>query len=265
MPSPFPGMDPFLENPEHWGAIHQGLITYSCADLNRMLPPRYAASIGERLVLVEPERGIYPDVFVTRFPSGSRDRPDAAGAVGLADPPLMVHETSTEVREPFITVIVPRQNRRVVATIEVLSPANKTKGSQGRDEYVRKQKQLLAGDSHLIEIDLLRNGEHTVAAPHSTIPRPEGWHGVLCLHRGGGGRDFELWPISMKRRLPRFSVPLADGDADIVLDLQAVFTRCYDELGFARKIEYTEPLSGELSPGEREWLDRTLEAVARPR
>jgi hypothetical protein len=37
MPSPFPGMDPYLE--AYWGDAHVGLIAYARDQLNQHLPP----------------------------------------------------------------------------------------------------------------------------------------------------------------------------------------------------------------------------------
>jgi Protein of unknown function (DUF4058) len=34
MPSPFPGMDPWLESPEHWHNVHQILLTLIASELN---------------------------------------------------------------------------------------------------------------------------------------------------------------------------------------------------------------------------------------
>ncbi|MGH3577865.1 MAG: DUF4058 family protein, partial [Mycobacterium sp.] len=51
------------------------------------------------------------------------------------------------------------------AVIEVLSPANKAAGSEGRRLYLAKQRQLLESQTHLLEIDVLRQGEHTAAPP----------------------------------------------------------------------------------------------------
>src|SRR5688500_12437353 len=64
MPSPFPGMDPYLEDPIGWPDIHQGFITTMRAELNRVLPPQYRARMGERLYVVQPDRSIFPDAMV---------------------------------------------------------------------------------------------------------------------------------------------------------------------------------------------------------
>ena len=41
VPSPFPGMDPYLEAPEIWVDFHGRLAEGISSDLNRKLPARY--------------------------------------------------------------------------------------------------------------------------------------------------------------------------------------------------------------------------------
>ena len=43
MPSPFPGMDPFVEHPSLWPDVHNALIATIRADLAPLLRPRYVA------------------------------------------------------------------------------------------------------------------------------------------------------------------------------------------------------------------------------
>ncbi len=64
MPSPFPGMDPYLEDPTLWRDLHQRLITYIADALQPQVRPRYRAQIEERLYVVQSRRSIYPDVRV---------------------------------------------------------------------------------------------------------------------------------------------------------------------------------------------------------
>jgi hypothetical protein len=137
----------------------------------------------------------------------------------------------------------------VITGIEVLSPSNKATGSAGRQLYLTKPQALFESQTHLIEIDLLRRGEQTVVVPHERLVRRGNWNYLVCLHRGGQGNRCEAWPITSRQRLPRIRVPLADGDPDVVLDLQALFNRCYDEGAYARRIDYrrepTPPLQGD--------------------
>ena len=56
MPSPFPGMDPYLEDPAFWSDFHSSFITYWRDALADLLPDNYDARLDERVVLEGPPR-----------------------------------------------------------------------------------------------------------------------------------------------------------------------------------------------------------------
>src|SRR5687767_12395385 len=159
MPGPFPGMDPYLEHPARWPGVHQRLITRTADSLAALLPPHYVADIGERVYVVQPERSIYPDVAVFASPIVARPRDRAGGGTALApsgEAPWVVTAEPAEVREVFVQILWAQDESRVITVIEVLSPANKAAGSEGRKLYLRKQQELLKSETNLVEIDLLR-------------------------------------------------------------------------------------------------------------
>jgi hypothetical protein len=90
MKSPFPGMDPYLE--EHWRDVHHNLVTFIQGDLNERMPSDLRARVEER-VFVESaqaiECSVYPDVRVierSQLPSEPNpplDPDDAAWAHAL--------------------------------------------------------------------------------------------------------------------------------------------------------------------------------------
>ena len=116
----------------------------------------------------------------------------------------------------------------------------------------------MQSSAHLIEIDLLRRGAHTVAVPHASLHRQGAWHYLTCLHRGGQGARYEVWAVTVRQRLPRFAVPLAFGDPDVVLELQTVFNRCYDEGAYVRRIDYRREPSPTLSAADASWVEALL-------
>ena len=260
MPSPFPGMDPYLENPPLWPGVHQGLITYMCGELNALLPSHYVADIGERLYVVQAERGIYPDVVVLEHPSAQTSTEQSARriAVAASDPPWVLTVKPEEIREVYIEILSVADQSRVVTVIEILSPSNKIAGSEGRQLYLTKQREILSSQTHLIEIDLLRKGEHTVAAPREMLLKRGKWNYLVCLHRSGQKGRYEVWAITLQQRLPRIHIPLQDGDPDVVLDLQAVFNRCYDEGAYTRRLNYRSELPIPLKGNDAQWADALL-------
>ncbi len=258
MPSPFPGMDPYLEAPDLWPGLHQSLITYIRDELQPDLRPTYHARIGERVYVVETGRHIYPDVAIIRRPQPEREPvlaggpAPAAAATLVADEPLTVTIPPVEYREPFIE-IVHTAGGQVVTVIEVLSPANKTAG-QGHDLYRQKQAELLKSPAHLMEIDLLSQGLHTVALPAANLAELPPHRYLVCVTRAPEHYDFELYPVSLTERLPRCRLPLKPPSPDIVLDLPTIFNRCYDNGGYPDFVNYTQPPAASLSEEEQAWV-----------
>ncbi|QDV32245.1 DUF4058 family protein [Tautonia plasticadhaerens] len=266
MPGPFPGMDPYLEDHDLWPGLHQGFMTFLWSALNEGLPDRYVANLNERLYIDDPNRAIVPDaaVFERSSPGGRPwGNPGAAGAAVL-DPPWLVDWPAEEIREGFVEILPAREPDRVVAVIELLSPSNKAAGSTGRASYQAKQAEILGSPAHLIEIDLLRDGEHTVAVSRHQLARRGRYHYLTCLNRGSGPRwRSEVWARTIRDRLPRIAVPLLDDDPDLVLDLQPLLDRCYDAGAYGRRIDYAAEPVPPLTRADAEWVDALLREEGR--
>jgi hypothetical protein len=263
-------MDPFLEHHLLWPGVHNQLIVYLTRTLNQRIPKHYVARIEERLYVVQPERAVYPDVILKKRRRRSRaDLQPAAQntAVALAgDPPWEILIEREEVREPYIDIIEVPAQRRVVTTIEILSPANKASGSEGRRQYQAKQEEILAGPVHLLEIDLLRGGSHTVVVPRELILVRGSWDYLVSLSRGGQRHRGEVWAITLKQRLPRIRVPLAGKDPDVIVDLQELLNHAYDDGAYDREIDYRGNPSPPLTGADADWADALLrQAGLRPK
>ena len=124
----------------------------------------------------------------------------------------------------------------------------------GMDPY---QDETLASNTHLVEIDLLRRGEHTAAAPLAWLRSQGRWDYLVCRHMGGAGERYQAWPILLRERLPRVRVPLS-GDDEVEIDLQPLFDRCYDEGAYPRLVDYTRDPVVPLSPADAAWADALL-------
>jgi hypothetical protein len=246
-------MDPWLEHPAWWPNVHQRLITYASDALQKLVGDRYFVAIGERVYVEAPERSHYPDVSIVEQRGGS----GVATAVG-ADTPVIVMVEAVEHREVFLEISDAVSGERIVTVIEVLSPANKRPGP-GRDLYRRKQAEVLDSNTSLVEIDLLREGEPTVAIPSHRRAR-SAYSVVVCPVTDRLRR--ELYPIGLLDRLPRVAIPLEAGDPPAVLDLQAVLDETYEKGGFARRIDYSRSPVPPLGAAEQEAAHRVL--AARP-
>jgi len=258
MPSPFPGMDPYLEDPPVWQVFHPVWIAALNATLNARLPRRYVATIGERVYVEESERDVYGDVNLFSRPEAAPPPRPRDSAAQAGTPPVIVVDEPLRVRETFIEIRAVRPRHRLVGVIEVLSPTNKYAGP-GRELYLSKQREVLASSAHLIEMDLLRRGPHTVAAPAYRVRAHYGpYDYLISLHRAGLERRYETWPFRLQQPFPVVGVPLEENEPDVVVDLGAVFTRAYDEGAYDRQLDYTAEPSDPLAPADAAWADALL-------
>lgn len=122
----------------------------------------------------------------------------------------------------------------LVAAIEVISPTNKR--GEGYRQYLAKRELLLASETHLLEIDLLRSGRRVPMRD----PLPDAPYFVF-LSRVEKRPYLDVWPIQLEEPLPTVPVPLLPDDADVSLDLQLALTTMYDELGFDLSVNYHQP------------------------
>jgi hypothetical protein len=253
MLSPFPGMDPYLEAPSLWPNVHQRLVTYAADSLGPQVRPRYWVQIGERVYVSEPLRSVFPDVSLTERRPPVR-QPQAGGTTlaQAPDTPVVLMIPSTPIREVFLEIRDVRSGH-VVTVIEVLSPTNKASG-EGQDLYLEKQRQVLASDASLVEVDLLRRGEPTVAVPAELLESLPAYHYLVCVSRPDNRRQFETYPTTVRERLPRVGIPLRAGEADVLLDLPALLSRAYDNGAYADVLDYTQDPDPPFGGDHAEWV-----------
>jgi hypothetical protein len=258
-------MDPYLEHPDIFPDLHDRLNNHLSEAIQALLPPPYFAVIGRRVWVEVSKRYIGPDVQVAYPTRPAKLGAAESGCVALAPSrtkPKVVRIPHDERREPFLEIYVGSSgDKRLVTTIETLSLTNKTPGEHGRELYLKKQREVLASRTHLVEIDLLRAGEHTTAVPLAEALAETGpfdYH--VCVHQYDKLEEYFVYAIRLEDRLPEIAVPLLPGDPAVPVDLQAVFDRCYDAGPYRREIDYANP---EAAPplGERaEWARNLLSA-----
>lgn len=251
-------MNPYLEKSSDWPMVHTALIHALWATLNASLPSGYLASIEERIIIEEPRRDWKTDVAVFE-PSDSWQSSFSNGsATAVADAPLLI--AAPETRQRFVEIEAGDAQKQLVATIEILSPSNKENG-RGREEYLAKQSAFLGGAAHLLEIDVLRRGQYSLAAPETQVRAVRRYDYAACLHRAEAGGHFEVWTATLRDRLPRVALPLLEGDADLVIDLNEILADCYQAGAFDRRIDYTQQPIPPLSPEDAAWADELLKAA----
>jgi hypothetical protein len=169
-----------------------------------------------------------------------------------------------EIREGRVEILDSYNDMKLVALIEVVSPTNKAAGP-GRVSYKAKQKEALARDCHLVEIDLLRRGHHVVAVPKWRLRPFEPYDSLCCVSRWPFRNRFELYPRALRQRLPRVRIPLAEGDPDTTRDIQSALEQVYVEGRYARRLRYDEKCRPRLSAEDQAWADQRIAAFRGPR
>jgi hypothetical protein len=257
-------MDPYLEHPAIFPDLHDSMVTYLREFVQARLPEPYFVAIGDRVWVEVSERDIGPDVKVLRARHTQRSHAPRGSEAGVAavarSQPVVVTVPHDERREPFLEIHSRLKGERLVTTIEVLSPTNKSPGAHGRDLYLRKQKEILESQVNLVEIDLLRGGEHTTAVPiERAIARTGAFDYHVCVHRFDNLEDYFIYPILVRQKLPEVDIPLLPGSPPVAVDLQAVFDRCYDTGPYRRRVGYREvEIEPPLREGDREWAADVL-------
>ena len=204
MPSPFPGMDPYLESPHIWPDVHHELISQIRSALNPSLRPHYVARVELRVYISDeddPGRDvIVPDLRIEETRRKSAKKPKASNGIAVIEPIALPYTFDEEIKEAHLE-IYHRVSESLITIIEVFSPANKVRHSRGRDSLLQKRREARAGHVHWVEIDLLRAGTPTVT---NYALQPSAYR--ILLYRAG--KSGHYWPISIRQPLPPIGIPL---------------------------------------------------------
>lgn len=234
MPSPFPGMDPYLENPEIWPEVHSRLIMAIADSLAPSLHPKYYAAIETRTYLDTPEDSILADTPVAIARPASEA---TAEVVTLALP--------QEVTERYLE-ICDTQTSAVITAIEILSPKNKRAG-EGSTAYLRQRHQVLTTQTHLVEIDLLRG---QTPMPLGTQTKVDYRILVSC---SSTRPKAELYGFDLQMPIPTFCLPLRAGDPEPEINLKVLLDEIYDRAGYSFRIDYQQPAKPPLDKDKQQW------------
>lgn len=273
MPSPFPGMDPYLEALDIWPDFHDRFAAQLSSELNTVLPAPYYARLEMRpeIGIVDEgatRRRIVPDVAVAR-PAGQAT--ETAGVAVLDRPrtdlskSLSVTVHNEPLRHPTVEIRDPGRGHRLVTLIEIVSPSNKQPGID-RQTYLQKQREVRDSDANLIEIDVLRSGERLFSnlELQDIVSRLEPPPDYLVLvnrawHRVGDAMGYDVFPVRLTESLLCIPVPLRQEEPAVPLDLQYVFTRAYDSGPYRRgAVDYGRPPVPLLDAERAAWAEKLL-------
>ena len=255
MPSPFPGMDPFIES-QRWKNFHTLFIAALHEMLVPRVRPRYVVEVEEYVYLAreeeDPDRLVEPDLAIVEAADAWTPELSDSGGTALAVKPV-VHTLPLpkRFRQSYLT-IRNREFQNVVTVIEVLSPWNKAPGD-GQTEYLVKRTNLLRTPAHLVELDLLRSGRRLPTREPLT---PADYYAFVCRKERLPKVDGYAW--TLQQPIPPIPIPLAGDDPDVVLDLQAALTTTYDRAGYDYSLNYRRAVEPPLAPAVAEWAQTLL-------
>jgi hypothetical protein len=257
MPSPFPGMDPYVEEASVWSQLRTLLVSEIVRQLNDWLPEPFVAkstvrATGGRSTLT---RAPAPPTLCSVTTRG-RERSHAAG-----DEPWVVPFPGDQRDDRLVLIADTREPGRVVTVLEVLGVDHKTERG-ARDRYAKTQLEVLESDANLVEIDLLLCGERVLPSFFlenfiaELQPTPD--YIVLvsrAWRRVGSGLGYRGYSWTLRERLPTVMIPLRSETDEVPLDLQSAWNTAYDQLVARGGIDYESLPMPRLSADDALWAE----------
>lgn len=240
MPSPFPGIDPFIESSNRWNDFHHGMLVAMRTQMNAGLPPEFIARLGTRVQMTAedvPPSANSKALSTASHMNGPHRLPQDMGAPGAYE-------------QLFIDVLhVPRQ--RTVAHVEMLCPPNKA-GCNDRTAYLATRRDLVHHGVNLVEIDLLLQGERLPML----APLPRGNY-YAFVTRSVSPSNCDIYSWSIRDPLPVVPVPIDDEGREIGLNVAAAFSDTYEHGRYDRVLQYDTPPSF-LNAEDQEWVAKVF-------
>lgn len=261
MPSPFPGMDPYLERPNLWHEVHTDLIVAIRHYLAPKLKPYYRVAIQQRTFLTLADQGQngsggivktgIPDVLAVTSPQREALSATVTTVSPLLKPTPVTLPMPEEVTERYLEIRHLETNS-VVTAIEILSHANKI-GNEGRRQYNKKRLQVLGSLTHLVEIDLLRAGKPLPMS--STLPSDY----RIIISRSDFRPQADSYLFGVRDPIPDIPIPLQRGESEPILPLNQLIHNLYDQGAYDIAIDYAKPPEPQLTSEDSVWSQELYE------
>jgi Protein of unknown function (DUF4058) len=255
MPSPFPGMNPYLENPELWPEVHHRLISAIANAIESNLSQDYRVAIEKRVYTSVPEDAVLVGIPDASVVSQSTRRQSATTLTTAASDSCVtvMLPIPEEIRESYLE-IRDIATGSVITAIEVLSPTNKRPG-KGRDTYEKKRNAVLESATHLVEIDLLREG-----MPMAMVGNVPQSHYRILVSRAPQRPRAQLYAFNLQQMIPTFPLPLKPEDVELSVDLQSLLLQIYNQARYDLAIDYHRDPIPPLQEADLAWSNALLQA-----
>jgi hypothetical protein len=254
MPSPFPGMNPYLEQEDVWQDFHETMIPTIRDAISPQVSPHFIVKIEEHLYIHEPEahqriRVGSGDIAIAREPGVG----GAGRGVAILGAPVQVLLPQVHIESESYLEIRDRKSRELITVIELLSPTNKKPGPD-REQYLAKRANVLRSAAHLVEIDLLRGWRRM---PSENAPESDY---CIMVSQVDERPQAGYWPVMVRAPLPRIPIPLREPVPLAHLELQAVLHQVYDRAYYKDYIYHGQPTPA-LGPEDAAWAQTILRSA----
>jgi hypothetical protein len=257
--SPFPGMDPYLEDSTLWQGVHHLLMVAMVDQLMPLITPKYFADFETEIVTdrIWDDYGdnqranseLITEWFELSNPVSSTTAPVTPPSLRLTAPiSTPTRLTTLQIRQ--------REKNQLVTAIELLSPINK-RLSDHRQNYLEKRIDYLDKGVHLVEIDLMRRWPRM---PFEEIVPPCDYFVAVCY--GYERRACDAWLIYLRQPLPVLPIPLLKPDPAVPLDLGLALRTVYERGRYDLRIDYERPTDPPLSKEDADWAARLLQKTS---
>ncbi|EKV03515.1 hypothetical protein Lepto7375DRAFT_5816 [Leptolyngbya sp. PCC 7375] len=256
MPSPLPGMDPYLEHPRSWPNFHHRLISAIAISLGPQLRPKYRVVVEEAIYQTEGQDSVLvgvPDVTIQKA-KGTQSASEATLGTTVAQPILVDLPMPEVVRQGYLEIREVATSE-VVTVIEVLSPTNKRPG-EGRRTYEAKRQVILASATNLVEIDLLRQW-----SPIVQLPEQLQTHYRILVSASSQRPQASLYAFNLPDPIPAFPLPLQETESEPIVNLQNLLGDIYDQSGYDLVIDYSQPPVPALKEADSVWFAEWLAKI----
>lgn len=228
MQNPFPGMNPYLEQSELWHQVRSWLTIAIADKITSQIAPEYRVSLKERIYTTTELTDLI-EIYEKR-----RMQESQTATATLIEPVKIMLPIPEKVIERYLEVRS-TQTKELITIIEILSPKNK-RSKEGRAAYESKRQKILGSLTHLVEIDLLRQGESM------PILGATNQHYQILVSRSYARPSADLYAFNLKEPIPTIPVPLRHGETEPLLDLQKILNDVYDRARFDLAIDYSTPI-----------------------
>ena len=227
---------PPLDRTTSWEGFHGAWPTLLVMALNRSLPPRYAAEPRVHL-------GSAYEIDVTTFDldeptsfAPSAGTVDGGVAVAPWAPPHPTFAVAADLPDQYeyeVRIYDSKLGRRLVAAVEIVSPANKDR-PESRRAFVAKCAALLQNRVSVAVVDLVTTMRFNLyrdlldllgqADPSLAAETPSTYAAACRWTHRGEIRRFEAWahPLAVGKSLPTLPLWVADNFA-VPLELDASY------------------------------------------